>query len=153
MSIYARTVLPIVLACAVAGGVGYWVGASGAPSQEEAANRGAEAESAAYAKAAPAAASISRKRAYVVGKRRARKSGERSGRADGEKAGAQEASKRAEAAKQQQTASRPCMQMDVGVFAGQCLPAGPGDGYGDCPPGYVPNASGGVLCLPVRGGE
>lgn len=138
---------------------GYAVGRAGAPDEAEA----TAAQRASYAAARPLARSEARERArskaFAGALRSARRAGRTTGTRRGRRAGRGEAARReAEAARkaneaaaaqrQRDAARRPAPCVDVG--GGECLRLGPGAGGGSCPPGSVPNASGGVVCVPLR---
>lgn len=138
---------------------GYAAGRAGAPDEAEA----MAAQRASYAAALPAARSEARERArseaFAGALRSAKRAGRTSGTRRGRRAGRVEAARleaeatrkanEAAAAQRQRDATRraaPCV--DVG--GGECLTLGPGAGGGSCPPGSVPNADGGVVCVPLR---
>lgn len=85
--------------------------------------------------------------AQRTGTRRGRAAGDRQRKKDEAEAAAATAAQAAAAAaeSERQRSSPGCV--DVG--GGDCLQPGPGSGGGPCPAGTVPNADGGVVCVPI----
>lgn len=135
----------------VAGLAGYFVGTSTQTSTDEA----AAIQRASYATNFESAKSFTYARSKAAnakrGARTAAKAGARIGASRGLRAGAKEKAHNEAAAKAkaaEAAESRPCVQIDDS--SSECQYLGPGSGYGPCPPGSEPNASGGVVCVKVR---
>jgi|GEM_PF-2159206 len=146
---YAGAALVGLIAIVLAGASGYAAGSATAPDSGEAAVVTKSAYASSYSANRSKAERTSREDAKQRGRKIAKASGKRSGERAGTKAGEEQraAVQQEEQAKAQ---ARDCIELPVGPYAGQCLPSGPGSGAGECPPGYGPNASGGVICLPIR---
>lgn len=127
---------------------GFLVGRSLRPSQAEASAAYNRARAAAYAPAEVAAVTSGREAGAARGAANGAREGHRAGSNAGSQAGRAEGKHRAAAASSQ--ASRSNTHECVEVGEGLCEIPGPGpNGTGhSCPAGSVPNADGGVVCVP-----
>jgi hypothetical protein len=150
-----RNRLLLVLAVCVfaigAGLAGYFIGASTQSTSAEASAAERASYVAAFQSAKASAYTRSKTAATKSGARAAAKSGRRIGASRGLRAGAKEQASNkaaADAKAAEEAQSRPCVQTDS--TSSDCQYLGPGAGYGPCPPGEVPNANGGVVCVKVK---
>lgn len=128
---------------------GFLVGRSIRPSQAEASAVYHRARVVAYAPAETAAITAGREAGVARGAATGVREGRREGSRAGAEAGRAEAKRRAEAGSSKPTSSGNTHEC-VEVGEGLCEVPGPGaNGTGhSCPSGSVPNADGGVVCVP-----
>jgi hypothetical protein len=128
---------------------GFLVGRGGRASHEEAFAAYNHARSATYATAEASAFASGRALGVSRGSAKGEREGREAGRRAGEQAGSAEARRRAAAASNSRASSTNTHEC-VEVGEGLCEVPGPGpNGTGHaCPSGSVPNADGGVVCVP-----
>lgn len=152
----------IVLACA-AGGAAYAAGHGEAPTDRDAQQSREAASRSAAAPARREAYRSARRQAYAAGLLMGHRAGRRTGRRRGTASGRKEGERRAEQARERAAAAAAAAEAErqrqaqqqadpgcVDVGDGVCEQLGPGAGGGACPSGTVPNADGGVVCVPVQ---
>ena len=152
MSAPARTtrvaLLSVVATVAIIA-LGFLVGRGGRASHEEASAAYKHARLATYATAEASAFASGRALGVSRGSAKGEREGREAGRRAGEQAGSAEARRYAAAASNSRASSTNTHEC-VEVGEGLCEVPGPGpSGTGhSCPSGSVPNADGGVVCVP-----